>query len=89
MLWVSVGHDRLACTMLIRYKDIESLSARIATVSTLVQRLPEANLELLATLTRFLIGVVERADRNKMSIRNSKSHVLDVSWFSVLTNDYS
>jgi len=39
-------------------------------ITSLIRALPEANHELLATLTRFLIGIVNNSDRNKMTIRN-------------------
>lgn len=71
MLWVGLTHS-FDSHMLTSGKDLESQASRLTTVSTLIQRLPEANRELLATLTRFLIGVVEQSDKNKMSVRNSK-----------------
>lgn len=45
---------------------------KIIGVNILVHKLPEANHEILATLSRFLIDIVNNSDVNKMNVRNGK-----------------
>lgn len=58
------------CTQANRVAETEDKQSRIATFNVLVHRLPEPNLELLATLARFLIDIVNHSDVNLMNVRN-------------------
>ncbi|KAK1691008.1 RhoGAP domain-containing protein [Colletotrichum godetiae] len=68
----------LPTTILTRDLHLEFLSVtemtdqrdKIAAVSELVQRLPQANATLLKYLIAFLIKIINNADMNKMTVRN-------------------
>lgn len=80
MQWVSY-RTRLCDhnSMLTYCPDNPNSPARVMAVTSLVQRLPEANIELLATLTRFLIGICDKAELNQMNVRNSKSFHIEIN----------
>ncbi|KAK3393229.1 hypothetical protein B0H63DRAFT_13997 [Podospora didyma] len=50
--------------------EMTSQRDKIATLSELVQRLPQANATLLKYLISFLIKIISHADVNKMTVRN-------------------
>ncbi|KAJ0160209.1 putative Rho-type GTPase-activating protein 2 [Colletotrichum tanaceti] len=50
--------------------ELSSQTEKIAAVSELVQRLPQANATLLKYLIAFLIKIINNADMNKMTVRN-------------------
>ena len=56
-----------------RVTDGKKKAEKIQAFNILVHRLPEANFELLATISRYLLTVVAHADENKMHERNRKS----------------
>lgn len=50
--------------------EIEDKSRKIAAYNILVHQLPEVNFCLVRAISAFLIGVINNADVNKMTIRN-------------------
>ena len=50
--------------------ELDDKSRKVAAYNILVHRLPQVNFCLIRALSAFLIGVVNNADVNKMSIRN-------------------
>ncbi|KAB8336816.1 hypothetical protein FH972_021125 [Carpinus fangiana] len=77
----------------LRVLETEDKQSRIAAFNVLVHRLPEANLELLATLSRFLIDIVNHSDVNLMSVRNvgivfSPTLNIPAPLISLLLSDY-
>jgi RalA-binding protein 1 len=52
--------------------DVEDKDKRVAAFNVLVHRLPRANAELLSNLCSYLADIANRADVNKMNVRNGK-----------------
>ncbi|KAL2110735.1 hypothetical protein VUR80DRAFT_815 [Thermomyces stellatus] len=50
--------------------ELPSVKEKVAALSELVQRLPQANVTLLMYLIAFLIKIINNSDRNKMTVRN-------------------
>ena len=50
--------------------ELTNVQDKIAVLSELVQRLPQANATLLMYLIAFLIKIINNSDRNKMTVRN-------------------
>ena len=50
--------------------EMTNVNDKIAALSELVQRLPQANATLLKYLIAFLIKIISHADSNKMTVRN-------------------
>ncbi|KAK9236767.1 hypothetical protein V1525DRAFT_378626 [Lipomyces kononenkoae] len=50
--------------------EIHDRQSRLDMVHVLLRQLPPENYSLLKALSRFLIKIIERADQNKMNIRN-------------------
>ncbi|KAL9605104.1 MAG: hypothetical protein Q9219_000038 [cf. Caloplaca sp. 3 TL-2023] len=50
--------------------ELDSRPKKIAAYNMLVHRLPKANWTLIRALSSFLIGIVNKSDINKMSVRN-------------------
>lgn len=53
--------------------DLQDKQGQLATLNMLIHKLPEANFELVATLSRFLIDIVSNSEINKMTVRNGES----------------
>lgn len=54
------------------HADVKQQFEKVTAFNILVHRLPEANFELLATISRYLFSVVANAAENKMHERNRK-----------------
>lgn len=52
------------------FAEVKNQREKIEAYNILVHRLPEANFELLATISRYLLSVVANAAENKMHERN-------------------
>ena len=50
--------------------ELDERSKKIAAFNVLVHRLPPVNLALLRALSKYLIEIVDNADKNKMNVRN-------------------
>lgn len=55
--------------------DIEDRTEKTAALNALVYSLPDPNRELMDSLSRFLIQIVNNSDVNKMTIRNGTFRV--------------
>ena len=67
---ISVNETMLRRALTCRKADFHDDDMKIAAFNSLVHRLPLENWTLLRALSAFLIGVVNKSDVNKMSIRN-------------------
>ncbi|KAK3063029.1 hypothetical protein LTS18_002889, partial [Coniosporium uncinatum] len=50
--------------------DLDEKEKKVSAFNVLVHKLPRANLELIQSLTAFLIDIVNNSDVNKMNVRN-------------------
>lgn len=50
--------------------ELSNVREKVAVLSELVQRLPQANATLLMYLIAFLIKIINNSDKNKMTVRN-------------------
>lgn len=59
--------------------EVKALKDKVAAFNILVHRLPEPNFELLATVSRYLVSVVDNAAENRMHERNRQSKLPKLS----------
>ena len=66
-------HQKAFLLTIFQSSDLQDKRDQLASLNMLIHKLPEANFELVATLSRFLIDIVSNSEINKMTVRNGES----------------